>query len=194
MHMKFFQIAVITAAIMVTATTVKAQHSNIGIKGGLNLYNLANENSNTGESIVGFHLGLISHVHLSDEFALQPEIVLSTQGSEFDSKRNLNLSYINVPLLLQYMFDNGFRLQAGPQIGFLVDAKTEVANTDFDHQDDFETIEVGAGFGIGYVNPNSNFGIDARYNLGLSDINKNSPVVSYNRGYQLGVFYLFNHN
>lgn len=196
MHMKFFQIVLIAAAIMVT-TTVKAQHSNIGIKGGLNLYNLVNENSNTGKSIVGIHLGLISHIHLNDQFAIQPEVVLSTQGSEFEpggSKMRLNLNYINVPILLQYMFDNGFRLQAGPQIGFLVNAKTEVTNAEFDQKDDFETIDVGAGFGIGYINPSSNFGVDARYNLGLSDINKNSSVISYNRGFQVGVFYLFRHN
>lgn len=190
--MKLYLIAIL-AAFMIT-TTVTAQHSNIGIKGGLNLYNIANDNGNSGEAIVGYHIGLMSHFHLSEDFAFQPEIVFSTQGSEFNTpKAILDLNYVNVPFIFQYMFDNGFRLQAGPQIGFLLSAKTEVLNVDFDNEDDFESIDFGAVFGVGYVNPNSNWGIDARYNLGLSDINVNNPV-SYNRGYQIGVFYLFSHD
>lgn len=192
--MKFYLIAII-AAVMVT-TTVQAQNANIGIKGGLNLYNINHENSNSGDAKLGFHLGLIGHLHLSERFALQPELVFSTQGSEFTengSKTKLNLNYINVPLLLQYMFDNGFRLQAGPQLGFLVSAKADVNDTDFDLKDEFKGVEIGATFGMSYINPNSNFGFDARYNMGLADINENSPEASYNRGYQVGVFYLFNH-
>ncbi|MGK7390135.1 MAG: porin family protein [Candidatus Cyclobacteriaceae bacterium M2_1C_046] len=191
--MKFYLIAVI-AALMVS-TSIKAQDTNIGIKGGLNLYNIANKNS-TNDALLGFHVGLIGHIHINDNFAVQPEVVFSTQGAEFEplgTKVNLNLNYINVPVLLQYMFDNGFRFQAGPQLGFLVSANTEVDNTVFDRRDDFNSIDLGATFGIGYINPNSNFGIDARYNHGLTDFDKNSAEVSYNRGYQVGVFYLFSH-
>lgn len=185
----------IIVAIMVS-TTVQAQNANIGIKGGLNLYNVNNESSSNGDAKLGFHLGLIGHFHLNEQFALQPEVVFSTQGSEFTNSGNdvkLNLNYINVPLILQYMFDNGFRLQAGPQLGLLVSAKTEANDTELDLKDNFKGIEFGASFGVGYVNPSSNFGIDARYNMGLTDINENSPEASYNRGYQVGVFYLFNH-
>lgn len=192
--MKFYLIAII-AALMAT-TSVQAQHTNVGIKGGLNLYNVNNESSENGEAKAGFHLGLIGHIHLNERFAFQPEVVFSTQGSkrkELGQEVKLNLNYINVPLLLQYMFDNGFRLQAGPQLGLLVSAKNEVNKSEINQKDDYKNIELGASFGMGYVNPNSNFGIDARYNLGLTDINENSAGVSSNRGFQLGLFYLFNH-
>lgn len=195
--MKLYQIFTIAAIMVATATQAQHKHSNIGIKGGLNYYNLVNENSNTGASIIGFHVGLMSHIHLNEQFALQPEIVFSTQGSEFEpngAKTNLNLNYINVPLILQYMFDNGFRLQAGPQVGFLLNAETDVVNTEFDRREDFKNTDLGVSLGVGYINPASNFGVDARYNIGLSDINENNSVNSYNRGYQVGVFYLFNHN
>lgn len=175
--------------------TLQAQHMNIGIKGGLNLYSVVNENSD-GEPITGYHIGLIGHFHLNDDFALQPELVFSTQGAEVINngvKSQLNLDYINVPILLQYMFDNGFRFYVGPQLGFLVNAKSFANNTETDRMDDFNSVEVGAGLGLSYINPNSNFGIDARYNLGLTNINVNDSEESYNRGLQVGLFYLFNH-
>ena len=104
-----------------------------------------------------------------------------------------NLDYINVPLLLQYMFDNGFRLQAGPQLGFLIRAKTKVNDTSVDIKDELKPIDVGLSVGASYVFPPTGFGLDARYNFGLSSINKESNVTSTNRGFQLGVFYIFGH-
>ena len=104
-----------------------------------------------------------------------------------------NLDYINVPILLQYMFDNGFRLQAGPQVGFLLNAKTEAAGVEVDYKDESNTVDFGIGAGVGYVHPPTGFGVDVRYNLGLSNINESDAVKSYNRGFQVGVFYLFKH-
>jgi hypothetical protein len=45
---------------------------------------------------------------------------------------------------------------------------------------------------VGYVSP-SGFGVDARYHLGLSNIREDDNNKAMNRGFQLGVFYLFKH-
>jgi hypothetical protein len=190
-----------TSAALLIAGTINAQHSSqhstIGIKGGLNVYNVNYENNSDSKSRVGFHAGLLGHLHLAPQLALQPEVVYSQQGakSEFQGvETKLNLGYVNVPILVQYMFDNGFRLQAGPQIGFLLGAKTEIGNTEIDIKDQLKPIDFGIGAGIGYVDPSSGFGVDARYNLGLSNINDDANAQkAYNRGFQLGVFYLFKH-
>lgn len=187
-------LTVAVAAILMTGTA-NAQHANIGIKGGLNLYNIHNSNSVKYDSRTGFHLGLLGHIHLSKQVGFQPELVYSSQGASYktgNSKTTLNLGYINVPLMLQYMFDNGFRLEAGPQIGFLINAKAKNGSTSVDIKDNFKKVDVGIGAGIGYIST-SGFGVDARYNLGLSNINDNSTVKSTNRGLQLGVLYQFNH-
>jgi hypothetical protein len=92
------------------------------------------------------------------------------------------------------MFDNGFRLQAGPQAGILISAKSKSNNNITDFKNDFNPIDFGVSIGASYVVPSTGFGIDARYNLGLSNINKNSSVNSTNRGIQLGMFYIFGHN
>jgi hypothetical protein len=192
--MKLF-ISTVLSVLFITGTAL-AQHANIGIKGGVNVYTIKNDNNTSFDPKVNFHIGLLGHFHISDQFALQPEIVYSAQGAQYQAAGQdvkLNLSYINVPLLFQYMFDNGFRLQAGPQIGFLASAKTEINDNSTNRKDDFESIDVGLGIGASYVNPSSNFGLDIRYNAGLSNINKNGSVNSFNRGLQLGVFYLFNH-
>jgi hypothetical protein len=184
-------------SLLIFITVSYAQHFNIGIKGGLNAYTITNDNVFENDLKTGLHLGLIGHAHLSGQIALQPEILYSAQGSRYTmsgNKVNLNLNYINVPLIFQYMYDNGFRLQAGPQLGVLVSAKSKSNNSEYDVKDDFETIDLGIGVGVSYVNPATDFGVDVRYNHGLTNISKNDNSALYNRGFQLGVFYLFNHN
>jgi hypothetical protein len=192
--MKLNLIAVM-AAILITVTAT-AQHVNFGIKGGVNLYNIHNDNNAGLDNSIGLHLGLLAHIHMAQKFALQPELVFSMQGANYkngNSDTEINLNYVNMPLLFQYMFDNGFRLQAGPQLGFLVNAKSKIGNTSTDTKDNFKGVDLGASVGMSYVSPPSGFGFDVRYNIGLSNINENSSVNSNNRGLQLGVFYLFKH-
>jgi hypothetical protein len=185
-----FLIGFITAILITGAAS--AQHSDtpagrvsLGIKGGVNLYNVQNDDNTKYDQRIGYNFGLLGHIHLDNQFAIQPEIVYSTQGAKIGNTK-YNLDYINVPVLFQYMFDNGFRLQAGPQVGFLMSATN--------NKDDFNPIDFGVSVGMSYVVPTTGLGIDARYNLGLNNINKSNVVKSTNRGLQLGLFYIFGHN
>lgn len=192
--MKFYVTVALAAIFM--AGSAKAQHVNMGVKAGLNVYNINTDNNTSYDSKTGLNLGLIGHIHLSRQLALQPEVVYSAQGAKYTvagTETKIKLNYINVPVLFQYMFDNGFRLQAGPQVGFLASAKSETNNTDTDIKNNLKSIDFGLGAGVGYVHPASGFGVDARYNLGLSNINENTAVKSTNNGFQVGVFYLFKH-
>jgi hypothetical protein len=190
------------AAILITGIA-SAQHSsspagrvNLGVKAGLNLYDVHHNNNTNYDLKVGYHFGLLGHIHLSKSFAIQPEIVFSTQGANYKTNEvstKYYLGYLNVPVLLQYMFENGFRLQAGPQVGFLIVAKSKNDNNTTDLKDDLQPIDFAFSLGASYIFPPTGFGVDARYNLGLSNINKNGTVHSTNRGVQLGVFYIFNY-
>ncbi len=202
--MKNYLIAAASAILMIgSANKLNAQHGDtkakevtIGIKGGVNVYNVHNDNGVKYDQKLGLNLGLLGHIHLDKHFAIQPELVYSEQGAKYKVGGNevkMNLAYINVPVMFQYMFDNGFRLQAGPQVGFLASAKSETNNTKVDIKDNLKKVDLALGVGVGYINPGSGFGFDARYNLGLSDINENSSVKSTNRGFQFGVFYQFHH-
>lgn len=193
-------LSMVLAAILVTGSAV-AQHSSqkatIGVKAGLNIYNISNDNGANYAAKPGFNAGLLGHVHLVPHWALQPELVYSVQGAKgsgASAEIKNNLHYINVPVLIQYMFDNGFRLQAGPQVGFLVNAQQKIGSeASKDIKDSYSSADLGLGMGISYVHPSTGFGIDLRYNHGLTDINKNSTVKSTNRGGQIGIFYLFSH-
>lgn len=173
--------------------TVSAQNVNIGTKIGLNSHTINSDNNSDFDSRIGIHAGLIGHIHLNNEFALQPEIMYSMQGAK-SGNTELKLDYINIPVLAQYMFDNGFRLQAGPQLGFLINAEGENNDSTNDLKDDFKSVDAGLSFGVGYIHPPTSFGIDARYNLGISDISESANVETTNRGFQIGIFYLFNHS
>jgi hypothetical protein len=108
----------------------------------------------------------------------------SGQGATY-SGDEIKLSYINVPVIGQYMFGEGFRIQTGPQFGFLVGAKSG----DNDVKDNFNGFDLSWSFGAGYITP-SGFGVDARYNLGLTDISESNTNVK-NSVWQLGLFYQF---
>ncbi len=186
-------LSVALAALMMTGAA-SAQKVNLGIKGGLNVFNLESDPDQDYKSRTNFNAGLLGHIHLGPQFGLQPEVVYSGQGAKANSGNGqTKLAYINVPLNLQYMFDNGFRLQAGPQVGFLVNAKSEVGSLETDIKDQLKTVDFGITAGVSYVHPPTGFGVDARYNLGLTDITETNLNEIKNRGFQVGVFYLFKH-
>ncbi len=186
-------LSVALAALLMTGAAT-AQKVNLGIKGGLNSFSLETDPDQDYKNRTNFNVGLLGHIHLGPQFGLQPEIVYSGQGGKINSGNlQTKLGYINVPVNLQYMFDNGFRLQAGPQVGFLLSAKNEVGSDEVDVKDLYKTVDFGITAGLSYVHPSTGFGVDARYNLGLTDVTENSLNEAKNRGFQVGVFYLFKH-
>ncbi len=181
---------IITFSILLVHFTY-AQHAHFGIKGGVNLSTLTNNDAFKYKT--GFHAGVFSHIHLAKHFALQPELMYSTQGTESKSSlvdTRYKLGYLNLPVMVQYMFNNGFRLETGPQASLLVSAKQKINSVETDIKDDLNSFDFGWGFGVGYISK-SNFGIDARYNLGLTAVNEMGTPDLKNSVFQIGVFYQF---
>jgi hypothetical protein len=124
------------------------------------------------------------------KLAIQPELIYSVQGSDVStatSSQALELAYVNIPILLKFYLVGGLNLQAGPQFGFLASASqggTDIKNM-VKGMD--TSVALGAGFDI------SKFVIDARYNLGLSEINDAAgSTAAKNQVFQLSVgFKLF---
>jgi hypothetical protein len=177
--------------VLMFATLTKAQESTVefGLKGGLNFANLNYESNMDSKTRTSVHAGLLAHFHLNKNWAIQPELMFSGQGAKYDGDRTLKLDYLNIPVLAQYMFDNGLRLQTGPQLGFLLNAKSEVGDLEADVKDELNTTDFSWSFGVGYITPGG-FGVDARYNLGLSNISEDDNSVK-NNVFQLGIFYQF---
>lgn len=194
----FMKKVLLFASALLLAGAMYAQPgtTHFGIKAGLNLANLDIENAADGDHRTGFHVGGLAHIHVSQHFAVQPELVFSTQGREQEIggvNYRTNLSYINLPVLLQYMAGNGFRIQTGPQLGILVNAESKANNVETDVKDSYKTPDVSWAFGASYLT-NMGIGFDARYNLGLSNINDVGNAKIKNRVWQFGLFYQFMHN
>lgn len=186
---------IIFAATLFSLFSVKAQSVHFGIKGGMNASSVNSSPANSDmKTKIGFNVGLLAHIHTSSPvWAIQPEIYYSDEGakSKSNSSASLNLGFINVPVLAQYMFDNGFRIEAGPQIGFLMNAKSKSGNVTVDVKDNFKKTNFSIPVGLGYLTT-SGLGFDARYNFGISNLNNTSTSTKiHSNVFQFGLFYQF---
>ena len=146
------------------------------------------------KSKTSFHLGVVAEISISDKFSVQPELLYSAQGAKQDGgDGELKLDYINIPVMAKFYVAEGFSLEAGPQVGFLMSAKSEEGGESVDVKDLFKGIDFGIDFGLGYkMESGLNFG--ARYNLGLSnlwDVPSDFNVKNQNSVMQLYVGYFF---
>lgn len=166
-----------------------------GIKAGMNASEFHYPDQDYMTKI-GFHAGGLAHIHINENWGVQPEVMYSLEGAKIEAEPDdvrYNLHMINVPILAQYMFDNGFRIEAGPQVGFLISAKLKDANGEAQDLDEgYNTVTFSIPVGVGYL-LSTGFGFDARYNFGISNLadNDGSEKLTGNN-FQFGVFYQFN--
>jgi hypothetical protein len=184
---------VIIIPAILAATIVYSQIS-LGVKAGVNISNFTGGDfgSVEKEALVGFHGGGLVNIRLG-HLALQPELLFSSQGAKLKQggqESDFKISYINIPIMLQYQTDGGFYVEAGPQGGF----KISESVPDSTIGDFAKGGDLSFGFGLGY-HSKIGFGIGGRYLVGVSkigdfdsgDINpdfKNSVI-------QFSVFYTF---
>ena len=186
------------ALIVATSTVVFAQSPKFGLKGGLNVSTLTDVPGLNWSNRIGLHAGALAHIHITPQIGIQPEVVYSGQGAKYTingEEHTLGLDYINIPVQLQYMFDNGFRIQTGPQLGLLINTKDKVngQNSQFFSSEDFKSTDVSWTFGLGYLTY-SGLGIDGRYNLGLTNINDAGTNSLKNNVFQVGLFYMLDNS
>jgi hypothetical protein len=178
-------ILIVVLSLMALAPSeAQAQQAKAGIKGGVNFSNFYKGDPDDKNARVGFHGGFYGQIFASDFFALQPEILFSTRGSEvkytgaFNQKVRLNLSYFDVPIVAVFKLGKVFEIHAGAYGGYLAGANIKTSgdlgnNAEDLDRDSFNKFDYGAlaGFGI-------NVGalqIGARYNLGLQEL-QNSTI------------------
>lgn len=192
---RLFYCCIVAALFFCQAAT--AQDTHWGVKAGLNTALLTSDDDNETEYRLGLHLGGLAHIHLTGKFALQPELMYSAQGGKRElagQDAKTHLHYLNLPVLVQYMFQNGFRLQAGPQVGFMLKAQSQRGDVEVDVGDNFKAVDLSLPVGVSYLGKKG-LGVDLRWAFGLSNINDvgNDRPILRNQVGQLGLFYLFNY-
>ena len=187
------------AAVAICTATLFAQIS-VGAKAGVNLANVNGDVDNT-DMKVGFHVGGYVNVAFSDALSLQPELLFNSVGYKYTVSNGFdeadvtsNLNYISIPVSLMYSI-GPVDLHAGPQLGFLMSAKTKSDFDGFDDQDlkdDLKSTDLGFNVGAGVKFGNLN--VTARYTIGLSniadgddadDIDVKNGVIQLSLGYKL---------
>lgn len=196
---------VLGAAIAMSSLTFAQQ---FGIKAGMNVSSLSKDAGlDDSKSKIGFNAGLFMNAPLGQNFSIQPEILYNNLGDKV-SYKNLagneyasvarNLDYIAVPVMFQYNATPEFYLEAGPEFGFLVNAKvktdnsvlntTTISSLDTDAYKDFN---MGIGLGAGYYFT-PKIGLTARYVAGLTDVySSNNGDKVKNNNFQVGLAYKF---
>lgn len=193
--MKYFWLAIISAFLVaVGSDKAFSQQTEIGFKGGFNIYSLNFENNAETGNRTTFQYGFIGRFYpvLIRPFTLQTELNYSPQGVHLKSTDAvIRLDHINVPILLQYRFDNNIQVQAGPQLGFLMNTWMDQNGATYDIANRFRKVDLSFSAGLNYPLMPNGLGIDIRYNLGLSRISTDNLYRSSNRGLQISLFYLF---
>ena len=147
----------ISALLLILPVSANAQNK-YGLKGAFN-YSSFRKNFNLK---AGYQIGVVGKKYLGDlGWFFQPEINYSLEGAE-----NKRLEFINVPLILGFDFSENFNLHVGYQSGFLIG--TRGGDTQ-NYQVYNPAINVGLEF---YPTSKSVFG--ARYDYGISDIDKSA--------------------
>ncbi|WP_417939805.1 porin family protein [Flavobacterium sp. RS13.1] len=172
-----------------TAASIQAQLLKIGVKAGVNFANQTGDAFDapevSKEGITSYHAGLVAEVKLLDRFALQPELLYSTQGAtyKYAAKEFKNeLGYLSIPVMAKFYLSDSFSLEVGPQASFLLSEKD---NVDFENA---ETFEFGVNAGLGFK-ITENFFIQGRYGLGLTEASKNADIK--NSTVQLSAGFMF---
>ena len=174
-----FTVLTVVATSSLMAQSDPNPTARVGIKGGLNVSNLYIDDVNDENARFGFNGGFYGQILSSEVFAIQPELLFSTKGSQADyggvinSTVRFNLNYLDLPVLAVIKLGTSAEIHAGAYASYLLSANIKyegnIGNgTDRIDRDQLKSFDYGLAGGLGL-----NFGavqIGARYNYGLVKI------------------------
>lgn len=176
-------------------STARSQSIHLGIKGGTNINKISGK-SFSEQFNYGYHLGGFAEIGLGSKFAIQPEVLFNQINTDTSSQfskiytslnpnkiSNIKLSYLSIPILLDYKVSKFFTIQAGPQFGVLINQNEKLVQNGKDafKKGDFSMLG-GVQLKI------SNFRIYGRYAIGLANINDiDNKDMWKSQSFQLGI-------
>lgn len=150
----------------------------VGVKGGLNLSNLYIDDVDDENARIGFNVGVYTQLLSNEAFALQPELLYTTKGTDVDfdvadQSVSFNLNYLELPVLAVFKLGESAEIHLGAYASYLLGASVDIDGDVIDGSDDldrdnFNSFDYGlvGGFGM-------NFGavqVGARYDFGLAEV------------------------
>ena len=215
------KIKLLVTLLLVVAIS-NAQNIKFGIKGGLNVSTISVSGNKSVDlktsPAIGFLIGGVAEFKLNEKISIQPELLYSTHSGKqsykdfflgsiqtYDYTQTVTLSSISLPVMVKYNFTKNISIEAGPQIGYLLSARSNFtfvtanatisgngdlsnsqtlvfssqANKSVNLTHDYQLTKLSFGLNLGgtYSLDNGLF-LQARYNLGLTSFSKNANVLS----------------
>ena len=198
----FFSAAVLMCSLTAFAQSKEGTFS-IQPKAGINISNLSNKDNVKVK--VGFTAGAEAEYQLTKQLSLSAGALFSMQGAksttvfrevdnttkeirEVDIKNTMEFDYINVPILANYYIIEGLAVKLGIQPGFNIVAKRKrtdgvdkVSENLKNLGVDVRKVDISIPIGVSYEF--NDFVVDARFNLGLTEVA--DLVKSKNRVFQI---------
>lgn len=140
------------------------------------LHKAAYVNDTPNNNETGFYIGLVyDNISISEKIKIQPEM-------RFVAVKDFN--QLQIPITLKYEISEGFNLQTGPNLGFLLDSPETI-----------ESFNLAIDFGVSYA-VLSNLLFEARYNWGQTNLLKNGDSDNYLKinNFQIGLVYKLESN
>ncbi|RKR06463.1 outer membrane protein with beta-barrel domain [Maribacter vaceletii] len=176
------------AQVIQGTTSSSSSDIRFGAKAGLNMATLGGS-TRLGTSYSysmkpGFHLGGVLEIPFNDIITIQPEALVSLQGSGgYAINENVNLWYLTVPVMGKYNVWDDLYIEAGPYLGVMFGDNIEEQNIS---GLETNTLDLGIGLGAGYQ-LDDNFYFQLRFNAGF--INAIEDENSKNRVIQVSAVY-----
>jgi len=168
---------------------MQAQGIHFGVKAGANFANFSGDIDSDG--ITNFHAGAVLELNVVPTFSVQAEGLFSSQGgkAKYDDggaiavAKDINLDYIAVPVMAKfYILPDRFSVMAGPQFSFLVSDADDILET--------KKFDLAAAGGV-ELKIIAGLFAQARYTIGLNNVNDNGNIDIKNNVFQLSVGYFF---
>jgi len=167
-------IVALCVSLLFTASLTAQPQLGAGVKGGINFATQSTTGAGDGVAVrqlIGFNAGVYGNLFILDFLAFQPELMVSTRGSDWDDPfynvKDL-LTYIDLPLLVKYQPIKYANVHLGPQFGYLLAAKQEDKDDGeiTDIKEWYNTLDVGLVIGA-EANLPFRVNFTVRYVIGL---------------------------
>jgi len=195
------KILAITIVALFLSTTSFAQllKLNYGPKIGVNVSNhtlTLNAGGYSTSPLVGVQAGAFIGVQLPLKFAAQLEVLYSQAGAKYKSANTFDLKqdFVSIPLIVKYNVFDKLNIYVGPQIDFLISAKTIYA-TGGSPQDDKEnentsyfSIATGAEYNLPFglvVSARYQPTFKEQFKKTIFNINSKRNLFTFSVGYNL---------
>lgn len=192
---KFFYLKVVLVISLFNFLNISngvAQETRFGVKAGLNYSSVVGDLTDGIKFRFSGHGGVFVEMELAYNFALQTELLYSSQGFQVSSdllaiennggaiddndfRTNVQLNYLTIPVLGKFALNDRLDVEFGPQFGFLLNQVSKIKNLD---QRD-ETVpdnrtSISGDFQLDYgvvaglnLNINDALSIEPRFYIGL---------------------------